>query len=73
MAGELIGLQMGLPFAGLLRPAGGHGQPGGPDHQLGLDVSTFVAINGPLALLATVIESFSVAACRQLGRGWWPS
>jgi flagellar biosynthetic protein FliR len=57
MAGELIGLQMGLSFAGFFDPQAGTANP------VGLTINsvstlTFVAINGPLALLATVIESF---------------
>lgn len=57
MAGEIIGLQMGLSFAGFFDPQSGTGNAVG---RLVNSVSllSFVAINGPLALLATVIESF---------------
>lgn len=57
MAGEIIGLQMGLSFAGFFDPQAGTGNAVG---RLVNSVSllSFVAINGPLALLATVIESF---------------
>jgi flagellar biosynthetic protein FliR len=57
MAGEIIGLQMGLSFAGFFDPNAGTGNAVG---RLVNSVSllSFVAINGPLALLATVIQSF---------------
>ncbi len=57
MAGELIGLQMGLSFAGFFDPQAGTGNAVG---RLVNSVAllSFVAINGPLAVLATVIDSF---------------
>lgn len=57
MAGEIIGLQMGFSFAGFFDPQAGTGNVIG---RLVNSVSllSFVAINGPVALLATVMESF---------------
>ncbi len=59
VAGETIGLQTGLSFAGFFDPQSGTA------NALGRFVSTialltFVAIDGPLALIATVIRSFEV-------------
>jgi flagellar biosynthetic protein FliR len=59
IAGEAIGLQMGLSFAGFFDPQQGQA------NAVGRFVNTiamlaFVAVNGPLALVATVVESFSM-------------
>jgi flagellar biosynthetic protein FliR len=57
VAGEAIGLQMGLSFAGFFDPQSGTA------NAVGRFVNTiallaFVAINGPLAIIATVSQSF---------------
>ena len=57
IAGEIIGLQMGMSFAGFFDPQAGTGNPVGRIIN-SVSLLSFVAINGPLALLATVIESF---------------
>ncbi len=59
IAGEAIGLQMGLSFAGFFDPQSGS------SNAVGRFVSTiallaFVAINGPLAVIATVVQSFTL-------------
>ena len=60
LAGEAIGLQMGLSFAGFFDPSSG-----GQANPVSRLVSTmallaFVAVNGPLAVIATVIQSVEV-------------
>jgi flagellar biosynthetic protein FliR len=58
LAGELIGLQMGLSFAGFFDPASGSGNAVGST--LGtLSLMSFVAMDGPIALILAVIHSFS--------------
>jgi flagellar biosynthetic protein FliR len=57
IAGEIIGLQMGMSFAGFFDPQAGTGNPVGRVIN-SVSLLSFVAINGPLALLATVVESF---------------
>ncbi len=59
LAGEAIGLQMGLSFAGFFDPQSGQA------NAVGRFVGTiallaFVAVNGPLAVIATVIQSLDV-------------
>jgi flagellar biosynthetic protein FliR len=59
VAGEAIGLQMGLSFAGFFDPQNG------ASNAVGRFVNTiallaFVAMNGPLAIIATVVQSFSL-------------
>ncbi len=59
VAGEAIGLQMGLSFAGFFDPQSGS------SNAVGRFVNTiallaFVAMNGPLAVVATLIQSFTV-------------
>jgi len=59
LAGEAIGLQMGLSFAGFFDPQSG------ASNAVGRFVNTtalmaFVALNGPLAMFATVIQSMTV-------------
>ena len=57
LAGELIGLQMGLSFAGFFDPAGaGDSAVGGWLNTLALML--FVAINGHLVLIEAVIGTF---------------
>lgn len=58
LAGEVIGLQMGLSFAGFFDPQGGQGTA------VGSFMSTtamlmFVAMNGPLLLIAATLRSFA--------------
>jgi flagellar biosynthetic protein FliR len=60
LAGEMIGLQMGLSFAGFLDPQSGNPVPLVASF-LGLVASlVFLAINGHLMLIAAVTESFAV-------------
>ena len=57
-AGELIGLQMGLNFAGFFDPATG-GQTTAVSRFYGVSVSwLFIVINGHLLLIAAVVQSF---------------
>jgi len=57
-AGELIGLQMGLNFAGFFDPATGS-QATAVSRFLGVSVSwLFIVINGHLLLIAAVVQSF---------------
>ena len=59
-AGELIGLQMGLNFAGFFDPTTG-GQGTATSRFLGtIGTWVFVVVNGHLLLMLAVIESFSV-------------
>lgn len=57
MAGELIGLQMGLSFAGFFDPSAGHSNAIGRLLN-NFAMLTFVALNGPLVLLVAVVQSF---------------
>ena len=57
-AGELIGLQMGLNFAGFFDPATG-GEATAVSRFLGVSVSwLFIVVNGHLLLIAAVVQSF---------------
>jgi flagellar biosynthetic protein FliR len=57
-AGEAIGLQMGLNFAGFFDPATG-GQSTAVSRFYGVSVSwLFIVINGHLLLIAAVVQSF---------------
>ena len=57
-AGELIGLQMGLNFAGFFNPMTG-GEATATSRFFGISVSwLFIVINGHLLLIAAVIQSF---------------
>jgi flagellar biosynthesis protein FliR len=57
-AGELIGLQMGLNFAGFFNPMTG-GESTAVSRFLGVSVSwLFIVINGHLLLIAAVVQSF---------------
>ena len=57
IAGELIGLQIGLSYAGYFSPGAGHGNAIGSF--AGIIASwMFVILNGPLLLLACVIHSY---------------
>ena len=58
LAGELIGLQMGLNFAGFFDPASG-GQTTAVSRFYGICVSwLFIVINGHLLMIAAVVRSF---------------
>jgi flagellar biosynthesis protein FliR len=57
-AGEIVGLQMGLNFAGFFDPATG-GQTTAVSRFFGVSVSwLFIVINGHLLLIAAVVQSF---------------
>jgi len=57
-AGELIGLQMGLNFAGFFDPMSG-GESTAASRFFGISVSwLFIVINGHLLLIAAVVQSF---------------
>ncbi len=58
IAGETMGLQMGLSFAGFFDPQAGQANAVGRFVNT-IAMLSFVAVNGPLALVATVIESFN--------------
>ena len=59
LAGELVGLQMGLNFAGFFDPATG-GQTTAVSRFFGVSVSwLFIVINGHLLLIAAVVQSFT--------------
>lgn len=57
LAGEVIGLQMGLSFAGFFDPEGGQGTAVGSFMNTTATL-TFVAMNGPLLLVAATLRSF---------------
>jgi len=58
LAGEIIGLQMGLNFAGFFDPATGS-QTTAVSRFFGVSVSwLFIVINGHLMLIAAVVQSF---------------
>jgi flagellar biosynthesis protein FliR len=58
LAGELIGLQMGLSFAGFFDPSGG-GQKNAMQSWMGVfAILLFLSINGHLLLIGAVTESF---------------
>ena len=59
LAGEVIGLQMGLSFAGFFDPQGGQGNAVGSFMNTMASL-VFVALNGPLLLIAATLRSFSV-------------
>ena len=59
LAGELIGLQMGLSFAGFFDPSGGGGTAIGAFFGA-TGTLLFVALNGPLALIGALVQSFAV-------------
>lgn len=65
LAGEVIGLQMGLSFAGFFDPQGGQG------NSVGSFVNTiatllFVTMNGPLLLIAATLRSFATLPVGQV-------
>jgi len=58
LAGEVIGLQMGLSFAGFFDPQGGQGNAVGSFMNTVASLM-FIALNGPLLLIAATLRSFS--------------
>ena len=58
LAGELIGLQMGLSFAGFFNPASGMAQNAVGNFMSLLALLMFIAIDGHLMLLHALAESF---------------
>ena len=58
LAGEVIGLQMGLSFAGFFDPAGGTGTAVGTFMNATATL-LFLALNGPLLLIAATLRSFA--------------
>jgi len=57
-AGELVGLQMGLNFAGFFDPASG-GEATAVSRFYGVSISwLFIIINGHLLLIAAIVQSF---------------
>ena len=69
LAGELIGLQMGLSFAGFFDPSAGHANAVGRFLN-NFAMLTFVAMNGPLVLLVAVVQSFQVFPIATAGFDW---
>ena len=59
LAGEIIGLQMGLSFAGFFDPSAGHANALGRLLN-NFAMLTFIVLNGPLVLLLAVTQSFEV-------------
>jgi flagellar biosynthetic protein FliR len=57
LAGEVIGLQMGLSYAGFFDPQGGQGTTVGSFLNTTATLM-FVAMNGPLLLIAATLRSF---------------
>jgi flagellar biosynthetic protein FliR len=58
LAGEVIGLQMGLSFAGFFDPGGGTGTAVGTFMNATATL-LFLALNGPLLLIAATLRSFT--------------
>lgn len=68
IAGEAIGLQMGLSFAGFFDPQSGAANPVARTINL-TAITAFVMLNGPGLLVAAVIASFKVIPINE-GFGW---
>ncbi len=58
LAGDLIGLQMGLSFAGFVDPQHGGQSPLVGSYLTTLAMLVFLSLDGHLALLAAVVDSF---------------
>lgn len=65
LAGEVIGLQMGLSFAGFFDPSGGTGNAVGSFMNTTASLM-FVALNGPLLLIAATLRSFATLPIGQV-------
>jgi len=57
LAGEIIGLQMGLSFAGFFDPQAGQANAVGRLLNT-FALAAFVALNGPLLIIAAILQSF---------------
>lgn len=69
LAGEVIGLQMGLSFAGFFDPQGGTGTAVG-SFMNATATLIFLALNGPLLLIAATLRSFSTLPVGQVAFGF---
>jgi flagellar biosynthetic protein FliR len=65
LAGEVIGLQMGLSFAGFFDPQGGQGTAVGSFMNTTATL-LFLALNGPLLLIAATLRSFTTLPVGQV-------
>jgi flagellar biosynthetic protein FliR len=65
LAGEVIGLQMGLSFAGFFDPQGGQGTAVGSFMNT-VATLLFLALNGPLLLIAATLRSFTTLPVGQV-------
>ncbi len=65
LAGEVIGLQMGLSYAGFFDPQGGQGTAVGSFMNT-TAMLMFVAMNGPLLLIVATLRSFSTLPVGQV-------
>ncbi len=72
LAGELIGLQMGLSFAGFFNPASGQMQNAVASFMALLALLMFIAIDGHLMLLHALAESFRAFPLTGAGSGELP-
>jgi flagellar biosynthetic protein FliR len=71
MAGDVIGLQMGLSFAQFYDPQS-NSQAAVAGQYLGLLATlTFLSLNGHLVMIATLIESFHTVPVDAVGAGQW--
>ena len=59
MAGEIVGLQMGLSYAGFFDPQSGTANAVGRTFST-LSLLSFVTLNGPLLLVGVILNSFAV-------------
>lgn len=59
MAGEIVGLQMGLSYAGFFDPQSGTANAVGRTFST-LALLSFVTLNGPLLLIGVILNSFTV-------------
>jgi flagellar biosynthetic protein FliR len=58
IGGELIGLQMGLSYAGFFDPSSGQANAVGRLLST-FSLLTFIALNGPLILISAIVQSFT--------------
>jgi flagellar biosynthesis protein FliR len=65
LAGEVIGLQMGLSYAGFFDPQGGQGTAVGSFMNT-MATLLFLTMNGPLLLIAATLRSFSTLPVGQV-------
>jgi len=69
LAGEVIGLQMGLSFAGFFDPQGGQGNAVGAFVNA-VATLLFVSMNGPLLLIVATLRSFTTLPVGGAGFGF---